>query len=208
MKIHLVRHAQSIWHSENRYAGLADIPLTKIGMEQIESLCSRVINLKITHLFTSDLQRAQLTAAPIARKLKLDLILEPRFREINFGTVEGLTPSEFQSAFPKVYEEFQLNPAHTLLPNGESGAQGLNRARKALYEIFKSVENNSEVLIVAHGTLIRLILCDLIGINIDLYRSAFPKIDNVSVTTLVIREGRNGIFHGGLVQYNHLSKQH
>ena len=34
----LVRHAETIWHRENRYAGRTDVALTNFGHEQADRL--------------------------------------------------------------------------------------------------------------------------------------------------------------------------
>ena len=40
------------------------------------------------------------------------------------------------------------------------------------------------VLVVAHSTLLRLVLCALLGIDPESYRQVFPNLRNATVTTL------------------------
>ena len=48
----LARHGQTVWHAENRYAGISDVPLTETGHAQAEAL-GRVVGehaAALTHL--------------------------------------------------------------------------------------------------------------------------------------------------------------
>jgi broad specificity phosphatase PhoE len=44
-------------------------------------------------------------------------------------------------------------------------------------------------LVVTHNTLLRLVLCQVLGIPLDSYRSVFPLLDNVSLTELEVLRG-------------------
>jgi broad specificity phosphatase PhoE len=43
-----------------------------------------------------------------------------------------------------------------------------------------------EIMIVSHGTLIRLLLTYFLGKDLNSYRTLFPVIDNIGVSTLVL----------------------
>jgi broad specificity phosphatase PhoE len=44
----------------------------------------------------------------------------------------------------------------------------------------------SEVLLVSHGTLIRLVLTYLLDQDLNKYRSLFPVINNIGITTFTL----------------------
>jgi probable phosphoglycerate mutase len=71
------------------------------------------------------------------------------------------------------------------MPGGESGKLALIRAMHAINEIARRARDG-DVLIVCHGTIMRLIACELLGIEPDEYRRAFPAIPNVGRLTLQI----------------------
>ena len=185
MIIHLVRHAETIWHSEDRYAGHTDIELSRNGEAQTEKLAIWAKNQNISRVITSALSRSINTAKPTAINLGIESSIDPRFNEVNFGLVEGLTKLEFKNNFPQIWEQFQIKPATTAMPSGESGRIALDNALAALYEVINS-DDKREVLIVSHGTLIRLILCSLLNRDINEYRKLFPKLDNIAITTISI----------------------
>ena len=65
----LIRHAESTWNAARRWQGWGDPPLSERGLEQAEALARALAGEAIDALFTSDLQRAAQTAAPLARAL-------------------------------------------------------------------------------------------------------------------------------------------
>lgn len=93
----LVRHGQSEHHLNGMTGGWTDLPLTELGQNQAaftaERLASMLANTEVS-LFSSDLRRASMTAAPIARQLGVPLIQDPRLRELNNGSAAGLTQRE------------------------------------------------------------------------------------------------------------------
>ena len=183
MKIHFVRHAQTTWHLANKYAGLTDIKLSPTGVDQALNLVNWGMNQKISKIYCSDLTRAVDTAGPISESLGMAVNTEPRFREVDFGEVEGMNPQEFKDNFPLTWMEFQKKPATTSLPGGQSGAIAILDAELALKEIFNDKESKDNV-IISHGTLIRIVVCRLLGFKINDYRRIFPKIENTSISTI------------------------
>ncbi|WP_374948043.1 histidine phosphatase family protein, partial [Agreia sp.] len=75
---------------------------------------------------------------------------------------------------------FVAAPASHPLPGGESGADAVHRAGQVLIEL---AESGGSVLVVAHTTLGRLLLCHILGLQLDGYRRAFPSVGNGTVTT-------------------------
>ena len=185
MLIHLVRHGESEYHAENRYASLKDIKLSQAGILQAVNLKKWVGTQKIDLIISSDLLRALETAQPAAKSNGIDLEIDSRFREVDFGEIEGLTPEEMSLDFPDIFESFNQFPASTIFPNGESGISAVSRGLSALVDLSMR-DNLGEVLIVFHGTLLRLLLCKTLGIEIDNYRKVFPRIVNCAITTIEI----------------------
>jgi broad specificity phosphatase PhoE len=64
--ITLVRHAESIWHAEDRYCGVTDVDLTEEGRRQTQWLARWAASANLSAVWTSPLQRCQLTADPCA----------------------------------------------------------------------------------------------------------------------------------------------
>jgi phosphohistidine phosphatase SixA len=68
--IYLVRHADKI-------SDETDAPLSDAGRRRAECLANTLADAQIQQIFTSDLQRTQQTAAPLAEKLHLKPVAIP-----------------------------------------------------------------------------------------------------------------------------------
>lgn len=180
----LVRHGETVWHAENRYAGISDIALTEKGLQQAEDLAAWASSAQLTHIYVSPLSRARATAAAAERTTGLAATVEPRIREVNFGAAEGLTSAEQRERFPQEHAAFLSDPAGSPFPGGEQGSDAVERAREALQEIAEQHGAAARILIVAHNTLFRLLLCDLLGVPLGRYRTLFPSLRNGAVTEL------------------------
>ncbi len=183
--LYLVRHAETVWHQENKYAGHTDIQLTELGHQQAAELIPWIKAVNPNVIASSDSLRAKDTALPLAESLGKELVIESRFREVNFGEIEGLTPDEMLIQYPELRAAFLLNPADTRMPGGESGREAVNRALPGLIELLAR-KDNEIVIIVCHGTLMRLLTCSLLGINLNEYRRTFPIIPNTGKIALQV----------------------
>lgn len=190
-RIVLVRHGETEWHAENRYAGSSDVALTKRGLQQAELLGQWSRTAGLSAIWCSTLSRARLTAQPAADATGLPLHVDARLRELHFGRGEGMTDQEMQEAFPEQRRAFLQDPARNFLPDGEEPALAVARAEEALREIAAALNGGERALVVAHNTLIRLLLCHVLGLSLSKYRDVFPKLANATCTELGFRT--NGV---------------
>ena len=143
--------------------------------------------------------------APTAQALGMTPTVDARLRELDFGEAEGRTAKELTAAMKERYAAFQRDPFGCPLPGGEDPREALERGREALVEIALAAARvpGSRTLVVAHNTLIRLVLCELLGIKPSRYRRVFPVLDNVSLTELGFRfESSEEPACVGLLQFN------
>ncbi len=192
----LVRHGETIWHAENRYAGMSDIALTPRGYEQAEVLASWARGAGLGAIWVSPLSRAQETAALSARVTGLTPHVDVRLRELDFGQGEGRTASEMEQLFPEAMTAFYSDPVAHYLPGGEDPHAAAERAVACFKDIARA-HPGGRVLVVMHTTLIRLALCRLLGIPLSLYRSVFPFIRNGALTEIRLDGDRMS-----LLEYN------
>ncbi|WP_336206079.1 histidine phosphatase family protein [Nonomuraea sp. LPB2021202275-12-8] len=192
----LVRHGETVWHAENRYAGISDIVLTPRGREQAARLASWAATAGLSGVWASPLSRSQITAAASAEAADVGLVVDARLRELDFGQGEGLTSAEMNERFPEARAAFEADPGANPLPGGEDPSAAADRFVAALRDIC-AVRSNGRVLVVAHTTAIRIALCRLIGVPLGEYRRLFPSLDNCALTELRLRGERAAI-----LQYN------
>ncbi|MEU8248040.1 histidine phosphatase family protein [Nonomuraea sp. NPDC048916] len=188
----LVRHGETVWHAENRYAGLSDIELTPRGHDQAARLAGWAATAGLSAVYSSTLGRARITAAAGAREAGVELQVDARLVELDFGQGDGLTAAEMHERFPEARAAFEADPAAHPLPGGEDPHRAADRFVAALRDIH-AAHPDGRVLVVAHTTAIRLALCRLIGVPLGSYRRLFPRLDNCAVTELRVRAGQVAI---------------
>ncbi|MER6171995.1 histidine phosphatase family protein [Streptosporangium sp. NPDC001681] len=185
----LVRHGETVWHADNRYAGSSDIELTPRGHAQAAQLAEWCSTAGLAAVWTSTLSRARITASAGAVKAGVEMRVDERLRELYYGQCEGLTSAEIHERFPEARTAFEVDPAGNPLPGGEDPHQVATRFVAALDDIC-AAHPEGRVLVVAHSTAIRLALCRLIGVPLGSYRRLFTRLGNCTVTELRVRDGQ------------------
>ncbi|GAA2455132.1 alpha-ribazole phosphatase [Actinomadura vinacea] len=178
--LYLVRHGQTEWHEDNRYAGVSDIALTRTGRDQAERLGCWAARTRVDAVWASPLSRSRATAAPAATALGLPLLIDGDLTELDFGSAEGRTLAELP---PDDVEAFLADPVDGAFPGAEDPRKAVERGMAALRRA-ASRHRDERVLVVAHNTLLRLTLCGLLGIAPSKYRTVFPQVHNCAVTEL------------------------
>lgn len=184
----LARHGQTVWHAENRYAGISDVSLTATGRAQAEALGRWAASRPVDAVWTSPLSRAIATAEPACRVLGLTPQREPGLRECDFGVLEGRTLAEFAAEDPAAARAFRDDPVAHPFPGAEDPAAAAGRGAAALRRI-AAAHPGERVLVVAHNTLLRLVLCTLLSIPAGRYRSVFPRLRNAAISELLLESG-------------------
>ena len=185
----LVRHGETVWHSENRYAGSSDIELTPLGRGQAELLAQWAASAELGAVWSSPLHRARQTAAPCATSAHLPHIVDERLCELDFGAAEGLTAPDLERALPEALRAFRQDPVAHHLPGGEDPVVAAQRFVACLESICAE-HPSGRVLVIAHTTVIRLALCRLLGLPLCDYRRIFPSILNCGLTEIRCSDGK------------------
>ncbi len=154
----LIRHGQTDWNLEGRYQGQSDVPLNENGHEQAKSLIEKLKEQTFSAVYSSDLMRAQQTAAPIAKMLDIPIQIEPRLREINQGEWEGVLVDDIKARYAEIWSKRTVDPANVRPPGGETVREVANRVYAALDEIAR-IFPTDQVIVVSHGLSIATAIC-------------------------------------------------
>jgi len=156
----LVRHGQTDWNAQRRLQGSTDIPLNDVGRGQARDAVAVLSGYQWDVIVSSPLSRAAETADLIAAGLDLGPARRvPELTERSFGPAEGLQDSPELDALR--------------IPGGFRGAESEDgAARRGLtsLEALAGEFRGRRVLVVAHGSLLRVSLSRAIGrtlLNID-----------------------------------------
>jgi alpha-ribazole phosphatase len=165
-RLYLVRHGQVADGHTHRYHGHNDVGLSPAGERQLERLAAQLKNEPLAGVYASDLTRALKGAEIICRGR--DLTPQPfaEFREVNFGSWEGLSFAEIMAQYPAELEERFRDLTNFRIPGGESLKDVKARALPKLRELL-SRHAGAAFLVVAHAGINRVILSDALGLTLD-----------------------------------------
>ena len=153
----LVRHGQTALSVAGRFSGMGDPELTETGWAQARALAARAASFgPVTAVWSSPLRRALDTALGIGEALGLEVRVDERLRECDFGQWEGLTFAEIQDRDPGVLAEW-MGDADVAAPGGESFAAVTRRTRQARDAIL-AAHPGEAVVVVSHVTPIKVLL--------------------------------------------------
>jgi broad specificity phosphatase PhoE len=154
---------------QKRYAGLSDVPLTEVGVQQAAAAAKRLASAGLAAIVTSPLARAVRTAEEVAAATGAPVEAEEGFRETDFGAWDGLTFAEVRERWPAELTAWLADPA-VAPPGGESFADVSSRVEGALRRVLAGYQGQT-VLIVSHVTPIKaLVAAALLAPPLALYR--------------------------------------
>src|SRR5262245_22394094 len=119
LRLFVLRHGETEWSRERRFAGWRDIPLSEAGRRQCEAAATALSGVGVAAVCTSPLERARASAEMIAKPHRLDVCVDSAFREMGFGEWEGRTRAEVAATDPVGYDVWRTAPERFAAPGGE-----------------------------------------------------------------------------------------
>lgn len=174
-RVLLVRHGDTVASKDGRFTGATDIPLSKEGRVHASELAVRLARYPLDAIYASSMQRARETAGFTARVHGMEVIPVPDLREMNHGVWDGKNRQEIAEQYGTAQiDEYNRDAFHFRPEGGENGEDVLKRAAPALSQLVKKHDGQS-ILVVAHKTTNRLLLCHFVGIDPQLYREKLAQ---------------------------------
>ncbi len=173
MKIYVARHGETDYNSQELGCGVSDIPLNEKGLKQAERLAE--VTARYPHIglmIVSPLARARQTAECILRRCPMELRIDDRLREQDYGVFEGKKKGkEFHAAV----REF-AKPC----PGGESLFHVAQRVYNFLDELIRD-QPAGEVLLLTHGAVSRVIRSYFVPMGNEEYMGFLQKKGELAV---------------------------
>lgn len=177
-----VRHGETAWNTQSRIQGHTDIPLNETGLWQAERVGQAVAQEGVHALYSSDLQRARLTALAIGRSAGLPVQLEEGLRERHFGELEGLTHEEIHARWPDQARRWkQRDPSY-----GPLGGETLRDFHaRCVGQLTRLAQRHlgQTIVVVAHGGVLDCFYRAANGIDLEAPRSW--TIGNATINRLL-----------------------
>lgn len=194
MKLYLVRHGETEYNVQARFLGRTDGDLSEIGLGQAREAAQQLAGVNVRAVFSSDLRRARVTAELIAAQHGVDVVPVPEFREIDFGAWEGLTYAEIEALDKEYVAQWVKDPFTVDIPGGETWQAFKRRVLGTLNRIVavhtdivehgEATAPHNEIIIVAHGGPIRLIVTVLQNDEREVFKTFWPKPGSITAIEL------------------------
>lgn len=120
-------------------------------------------------LYSSPAQRCRQMAEKLARMTNMELRIDPRLAEMDFGQWEGRNWNDIS---PTQLDEWAANPAQFAPPGGESGLSLTQRTRAFWHDIKQA---GVPVCVLSHGGPLRLLSALAAGSTPELLAPSMPQ---------------------------------
>jgi alpha-ribazole phosphatase len=164
-RLYLARHGQIVGFERMTANGHTDIDITETGVIQMQTLAERLRLVELHTIYATGLKRSEKGARIIGQYHTVPVISKPDLKEIYFGDWEGMPLDEIERAYPGELDKRYADITGYRPPNGENMTDVSKRVLFCLKEILKK-EAGKNILIVAHGGVNRLIICDALGLTV------------------------------------------
>ena len=149
MTILIVRHGETDGNAL-RILQRPDVPLNELGKRQAEHVARRLCAHGFVHILCSDLERARMTAAPIAAGSGIAIEESPLLQERNFGDLRGLPYAALN--------EDPFGPSFAP-PNGEDWPAFHARVAEAFaFIVGRRRDLSGTLVVVTHGLVCRALV--------------------------------------------------
>lgn len=182
----LLRHGRSTANSAGVLAGRTPgVTLDEDGLTQAQALVERLAQLPLAAVISSPLQRCQETLAPLAQARALEVSVDDRFVEVDYGEWTGRELRKLGKE--PLWKVVQAHPSAAVFPGGEGLAALQARAVAAVreWDAKLAAEHGPEVLwlVCSHGDVIKAVLADALGVHLDGFQRIVANPCSVSVVT-------------------------
>jgi probable phosphomutase (TIGR03848 family) len=177
----LVRHGQTPTTGKLLPGRAPGLHLAATGLEQAQRAASRIGEItKVGALYTSPLERAKETAAPIAAALNMSAKVRKGLLECDFGDWTGKELAKLMK-LPE-WTTVQRAPSTFRFPNGESFTEMQTRIVGALEEI-RDAHRGEVVVCVSHADPIKAAVAYAMGTHLDLFQRIVISTCSISAIT-------------------------
>jgi broad specificity phosphatase PhoE len=200
LRLYFLRHGETPYSKTGGYCGSLDPELTPEGLEMADAFASVYRHTKWDAVYVSPMKRTISTAKPLCDAVGIEMQLKDGLKEINYGEWEGQTNEFVKQNYHDTYVRWLTEPAWNPPTSGETSVQIASRVMPVISEIEEKYTDGN-VLIVSHKATIRIILCNLMGIDIGRYRDRI----NVLVASInIVKFDEHGPLLEVLGDRNHL----
>jgi broad specificity phosphatase PhoE len=156
---YIVRHGETENNRAKRLSGWIDTPLTDIGLLPTEKVITKLKNVHVDAMYSSDVGRAFITAYVMGRELNYTEEIKrlPGLREVNYGDAANMYSAAAYELYPKLDKDTHYTP-----PNGESLDHMQQRVFQTI-EKLNRVHTDAVIVLVCHSGVMAALRASHIG---------------------------------------------
>ncbi len=189
-RLYLIRHGEVEDRYHRTFGGRIDMNLSDRGLRQVQATADYLTANPPDLLYSSPMQRVQQTVAPLLRQTKLEQVILPGLREVDFGAWTGMSWDEVQERFNKSAFDWLELLETGAIPDAETTVIFRERVESALRQILDEAGGRT-VAVYCHGGVIRMILSILC--ELPFRQMSIFEVDYASLTKVVHRARRSEI---------------
>ncbi|MFM8876147.1 MAG: histidine phosphatase family protein [Anaerolineae bacterium] len=192
----LIRHGENDFVKTGKMAGrIPGVHLNERGQKQAQALGEALRDVQIKAIYSSPLDRAMETSAPIAETHKLTIQQEPDLMDTDIGKWQG--KSWKLLALKKEWKIVQNAPSRFRFPEGESFPECQLRIVNVLERLIQKHNKPQDIVaVVFHADPIKLAVAHFLGMPLD----HFQRLGCDTGSLTAIHAGEAGAH---LVKMNH-----
>ncbi len=154
-------------NQQRLYQGSLDSPLHEIGIKATEALRNRLKDVSFDAVYVSPLGRTIETYQRLKTPNMPNLEIRPALREFDFGVIEGSRIDEAESKWPEEIRSLYHDPRNQISAQGMDRLDEFNRTViQELYDLL-DLHDNSCILLVTHGIVMRSLMMEFEKRSID-----------------------------------------
>jgi broad specificity phosphatase PhoE len=192
LTLYFLRHGETTYSKSGAFCGEVEAELTIEGVRMAKEFADAYRLVAWTAVYVSPMKRTIATALPLCDALGFKMELRPGLEEMHYGKWEDKTAAFVKEHYWDDYIHWMAEPAWNPPTGGETSVEIASRASLVIAEIQQKYTTGN-VLVVSHKATIRIVLCDLLGIDLGRYRD---RIDMPAGSVTVVKFD----LHGPLLQ--------
>ncbi len=169
----LVRHGQQVWPDQSASNGeWINPPLSELGLKQAEAVADYLASETISAVYSSNLQRANVTGRRIAERHQIEVEVVPDLAEFHF--YGHLDPADRpidvlgEKIIRGTRERFVQTRKWDSFPASESSIEFRRRVGFAV-EAAVASHPGERIVVACHGGVINAYLAEILGLGEDMF---------------------------------------
>ena len=164
----LIRHAETPTTGKVLPGRAAGLGLSDKGIAQAEARAADIAGKhQIAAIYSSPMERAQQTAAPIGAATKRKVRIHEGLNECDFGLWTGRRLKALYKL--PAWQTIQRTPSNFRFPEGESFLEMQSRIATALNELARA-HRGKTVVAVSHADTIKAAVAHALGMHLDMFQ--------------------------------------